>query len=451
MALSALIQFEVQTGGSDNNGGGFKAGASGTDRSLVITPFATLSAASVVNADTTKIDVAVGDYTPVAADVGNVYQNTGGTATAGFYEITASGGGQWTLDRAVGTAGQTCIGAMGGCLATPGQACGAANVALQKIHWKSGTYNMTTTTANVSGGRLAQTGGVIIEGYGASREDLGTPPVLNADLQTTFTMVTLTGGTTDNQCPLVNVELDGNNKTSVIGVADGASYILPIYKVLVRNCTTGHSTLKSAVLCTTISCTTGFSFAGTSSRAYGCFAKGGTTGFLAAAGGVLSNCVASGCSGIGFNLGYMVSCFNCNTYGCGSDGFNSVNYPLASFVNCIAANNSGYGFNVGTTVQNQLVNCAYYNNTSGNVRTVQQREIAGITLTGLPWTNAAGDDFSLNTTANQGAACRAAGIPGVLLGASTTGYLDRGAVQHQDPAGGGGLLTQTGMSGGIRG
>jgi hypothetical protein len=88
LTLSALITWEVRNGGSDNNGGGFKAGASGTDRSLQDAAQATLSAASVIHSTTTQINVAVGDFTVSAADVGNVLQVTGGTATAGFYEIT---------------------------------------------------------------------------------------------------------------------------------------------------------------------------------------------------------------------------------------------------------------------------------------------------------------------------------------------------------------------------
>ena len=109
MAWTIGVVFEVQSGGSDSNGGGFVTGASGVDRSQATTAHATLTAASVVNATTTIIDVDSGDYTCSADDVGNFLQITGGTATAGFYEIKSRSAQQWTLDRSAGTAAQTVV------------------------------------------------------------------------------------------------------------------------------------------------------------------------------------------------------------------------------------------------------------------------------------------------------------------------------------------------------
>ena len=48
------------------------------------------------------------------------------------------------------------------------------------------------------------------------------------------------------------------------------------------------------------------------------------------------------------------------------------------------------------------------------------------------FTNAASGDFSIGT------ALKAAGFPGAFQGATSTGYLDVGAVQRQEPAGGSG-------------
>jgi hypothetical protein len=80
---------------------------------------------------------------------------------------------------------------------------------------------------------------------------------------------------------------------------------------------------------------------------------------------------------------------------------------------------------------------AYGGNTSGS-RNNLPAGIGDVTLTADPFTNAAGGDFSLNATAGGGAACREAGFPGAFPGGTTTGYLDIGAVQHQDAGGGGG-------------
>jgi hypothetical protein len=82
------------------------------------------------------------------------------------------------------------------------------------------------------------------------------------------------------------------------------------------------------------------------------------------------------------------------------------------------------------------------NNFAGSLTSGYQNNFANgvnlVTLTADPFTNAAGGDFSLNTTAGGGALVRAAGFPGVYPGGTTTGYKDGGAAQHQDSGGGGG-------------
>jgi len=60
--------------------------------------------------------------------------------------------------------------------------------------------------------------------------------------------------------------------------------------------------------------------------------------------------------------------------------------------------------------------------------------VGAITLTADPFTDGDNGDFSLNTAAGGGALCRAAGIDP----AGQTGYIDIGAVQHEDAGGGGG-------------
>jgi hypothetical protein len=86
-------------------------------------------------------------------------------------------------------------------------------------------------------------------------------------------------------------------------------------------------------------------------------------------------------------------------------------------------------------------------NSSGNVQTGAGVVTGTVSLSADPCTNAAGGDFSLNNTASAGVACRAAGIPGAFPGGNTTGYLDIGAVQHQDA--GGGVFAPINMNGGF--
>jgi len=71
-------------------------------------------------------------------------------------------------------------------------------------------------------------------------------------------------------------------------------------------------------------------------------------------------------------------------------------------------------------------------NTSGNYSQIPSGP-HDVTLTGDPFTNAAGNDFSLNNVAGAGAACRNAGFPGALPGLATPlGYADIGVYRHQD-------------------
>ena len=88
MALAAGIVWEFRgTSGSNNNGGGFKTGASGTDYSLQAASQLSLTDAAMVNGTTTLTSV-TGGFT--AAMIGNViYIRSGTNFVVGWYEITA--------------------------------------------------------------------------------------------------------------------------------------------------------------------------------------------------------------------------------------------------------------------------------------------------------------------------------------------------------------------------
>jgi len=113
----------------------------------------------------------------------------------------------------------------------------------------------------------------------------------------------------------------------------------------------------------------------------------------------------------------------------------------------LAVNNGGYGFQTSLSEVGVLVNCAGFNNTSGNVYGAPILNEGFLDLSADPFMDAAGHDYRPNNIAGGGAALRAAGV-GV---ASQTNNEDIGAVQHTDPAGGGGLLIHPGMDGGMRG
>lgn len=119
-----------------------------------------------------------------------------------------------------------------------------------------------------------------------------------------------------------------------------------------------------------------------------------------------------------------------SVHGNGGNGFYMGSaVGMSEVVNNIFVGNTAYGVNMPSGADSVAVrntNNAYYNNTSG-ARNNLSAGTNDVTLSGDPFTNAAGGDFTLNSTAGAGASCRAAADPA---------YLDIGALQHQDSGGG---------------
>ncbi len=159
----------------------------------------------------------------------------------------------------------------------------------------------------------------------------------------------------------------------------------------------------------------------------------------------------SGGSSVGIECGYGFSVINCAIYNNGSDGiYLTSDFPgLCGLIyNNILALNGGYGINWPDAQAMPTVDYnAFYSNTSG-ARNLLPASPNDVTLSGNPFTNPSGGDFTLNNTAGAGAACRNAGFPGALLYGGT-GYLDIGALRHQDPAGGGSGINRAAYPSGI--
>lgn len=437
MALSANTVWEIRTTGNDNNGGAFVTGASGSDFSQQNAAQATLSAASTINAVTTIINVALGDYTVTANDVGNLLQITGGTATAGFYQITVADtiNNRWTVDRSAGTAGQTVVGAMGGALASPAK---TVPVGGNIVYIKSGTYSMSVNTNNVSNGKWSKAIGMLIVGYNTNRffGNTDTRPLIQA----TVALTTMWDGSTNW---VYNIDFDANSQASTRCVNAGA-----YTRCSFRNATSSNNML----LATHCSATgnSGTPFLGTNAVFAFCEAYDNTATGFSCNNCSCFNCISdsnSGASSDGFIVPALGSghFFNCIAYNNGRDGFRTTTGASVSrmiLTNCIAESNAGWGANsLAANFPSLTSRCAFYNNTSG-ATTGTITDVAALTPTGSVFTNAAAADFSLNATANRGALLRAAGYvdinTNVYLRGLTTSYIDVGAAQHQDTGGGGG-------------
>lgn len=434
MALAATIVWEVRAGGSDTNGGGFKTGATGND--LTRFDAAQYSVTDGVTNGTTTITSPTANFgTDV---VGNVMYVQGGTGSvvAGWYEITSrTNSTTVVVDRSTGlTAGTGVTLKIGGALASPAIACTNAvggNIIYAKYH--ATPYTISSTSTNVSNGRISMAADPLsLVGYDATRSLGNTDANLPTLQASAISSTTLISGANNSSHYVRNIIVDGASLSTITGISFTSSFNR---KVVVRckavNCTTGFGTVNPH-LCWADNCTTGFS---AGSPASFCYASNCPTGFSVST--QIIGCIANGCSTDGFLYSSFVGhCLNCTAYSC-ADGFDLNFTTYLAATNCLAYGNSAYGFRTGTG--SFLFNCAAGNNSSGNTNSTPSLQSPTlVALSGDPFTNAGSGDFSLDITTAEGAACRAAGIPGSFFGPSTTGYLDIGAAQHQDAGGGSG-------------
>jgi hypothetical protein len=440
MAIPGDTVWEVRTTGSDTDcGGGFSdasKGASGTDLTqndaAVYTYTSDLSATG-----TTTLTSAGGNFT---SDIqGNVIAITG----QGYYCITGfTNSTTVTVDRALGTFATT-TGFVGGALASPGLAAGKITTG-NIVYVKSGTYN-TSASSNVAGGNVnVDLVSSTWRGYGSTRNDGGTKPILKANANSQ-TVMTFSRGTTF----LDNFEVQGTGRTTVTGITCGGfsgTALLWVYRCKVIDFDgIGIKDVSAGTLhvvgCEISGCTgTVGSGALNITQARGGSATGCYVHDNVVAGGVFSNITVKNCifenntgstsvHGLNFNsqVGWI---YECAAYGNAGHGFAGVG--LCTVTNCIAEGQTGTtraGFD-NTNTNGLLINCAVYNNTISTSAT-GNNQFGTITGSGSFFTNAANGDFSLNNTVNAGALLRAAGYPGTYPGGLTISYPDIGAAQTQ--------------------
>jgi len=431
MALSSTIVWENRVGGSDTNGGGFKPGASGTDWTQQDT--AQYSVTDAVTNGTTTITSATASFgTDV---VGNVLYIQGGTAgiTAGWYEITSrTNATTIVVDRSTGlTAGTGATLIIGGALASIGgaKAAGLTNGHILYVKYNASAYTLTTATNNVSGGTINDVLSYVICGYDTTRTitntDANRPTIKFGAASTTMF---------SSRSLIVNLAIDGNAQTSAKASAGADLFYRCSFTAINVASTAGTFVHCSATA------NSAFIFFG---KCYCCEAYSNTTTPFGATNTAV-RCLSynnTGASTDGFDAtGANCTYDACVAYGNGRHGFNpgATDTRPDLLTNCIAEANGGYGFNYALNTQ-ILLNCAAYNNTSGDYPALLQTDLVTgfVSVTaGSVFTNAAGGDFSLNNTASRGALLRAAGFPATFPTGTTASYIDIGAAQHQDSGGG---------------
>lgn len=473
MAISVASVFECRASvGNDNNGGFFVVGAAGTDRSKQNAAQVVIDGVTITTSITTNVITFTAGYTPTSADVGNGVQMLTGTnvTTGPPYQIISQTPTTWTLDRNVVTSGTTtnATGNMGGALATLNKL--ALQMAASNKAWCVGAFtsNATITFAQTGvfpGGTIAYTR---IQGYGTVRGDSG---------RATLTLQTNTGLTgiafTNSGGIVEQIDVDCGS----LGTSTGISFNL---NSIARNCKITNFSLK------------GITSSGATCEVYACELTGGISPSVAAidhtlatpAGSHITQCYIhdNACTGIRLGVAalvhrniivnntgstsdgiaitlnhYATKILNNTIHANGRHGINnlSAQYMPELWKNNILTNNGGFGI-VGATVNvpasPEFDGNAYGGGASANTGGTRSNmdSIAGIyanepytnvldvTLSGSPYvgpTSGGSENFALNNTAGAGAACRGTATPEAWPGLPTTeGYLDFGAVQHQDPA-----------------
>lgn len=325
----------------------------------------------------------------------------------------------------------------GTAFATPGYAASQATTAGDIVYIKSGTYTLSNTTQNTSGGPVGIARSVIFEGYDTTIGDQAAKPIINAGTQAVTSVVTFVSphfNTRGSHCRCI--EVDGNNVAN-IGINALVNYTGTVYNCIVRNCTVngikGAYQQGMVINCSVYNSNNNF----TGGSYYLCFSDGGSTGFIGSIQHV-TKCIAINATSDGFNLQHFAhtisSCVAYNNAGYGIRGTYDIN--LASL--CLSVNNN-YGFGFGSSSGDAcLVDCADYNNTSGrSAQSNTSRDFRPITLTADPFVSASTGDFRINDVAGGGAELRQIQLSGL---AGVNGVFDIGAIDAVVTAGGGGAV-----------
>jgi len=448
MAFAATTQWEVRTTGNNANGGGFTSATGGTDRSQSDTPFKTYTDL-VITATATDITSAAQPFT--AADKGNIINITGGTGfTVQRLQIVNVSGVTASCDKSAGTTGSTGgTGNLGGAVASIGLA-GSLATDENTVWIKSGTYTTTAAIALVFPS-------IRLEGFATTHGDLGTRPLITTATNS-ITLITCSAAGSGT-LRLINLSLSNTAGTRGPGLAQITSAapnsMWAIVGCLFDGFSVGVDGATTQVL--------GLGMERTEVK--NCISHGVAWSFLSNTGLVsVDNSWLHNNGGDGLNSPAPTSCyasvFSANT---GSGANTSPTAPIVNsrFVECVFSGNTAKGlWGSGSSFSTVAINCIAFGNAAASNFFFTSRTspstlrdgivshhnaypsggntnwaagVGDVTISASPFVSSS--NFALNATAGGGAACKAAGFPGVVT--FGTGTMDLGALQTGSSAGGG--------------
>lgn len=475
-AISNNTSWEVRpTLGASTNGGGFVQGAAGTNYSLNDNKNASgcsncgsstddLSTTDAVAVGTTTITSLTANFSTVI--VGSVVYFQGGTGSISAVrrEVTARASTtSITIDAAIAAStGMTMnIGGSLDDIATALLANTASNIIFVKA---TGTLVKTATTTcnnSLTPSRTAPPNQII--GYTTTRGDNGR---FTLQLSTNSGLVGI--ACSADGWYIRNAAIDCNSLSGCIGI-QVRSYSM-VYNCKISNYRTsgvqntfdspGALILFNEITGGTTGASEGVLISSTAGSvvANNYIHDGVGYGILIASarrGQIVNNIVDTMTTvGIGVNTDYGAAVLYNTIYGSGTFGIeiDADSLLQGNLVrNNLVVNSGTWGFSAGATAGDaafpQYDGNGYFNNTSGNRRSMDDTgatvpingaapytNVFDVILTADPFTNGAGGDFTLNSTAGGGAAVKGVGTPGTIPGVTGTGYPDLGAFQSQAPA-----------------
>jgi hypothetical protein len=437
MAFSATTEWDVQTGGSDANGGGFDTASTGTDRSLSTTAFQAYTDIVIDATTNTKITSAAFPFGSTSP--GNIINITAGTGfTVQRVQIVSVLAGVATCDKAVGTTSSTGgTGNLGGCLLTLAT---VMTLVAQgnKIHVKAGTYTLTTPVVIPNGG----TTGITLIGYNAAHNDGGTKPLVTTATNSTALFSISLGWIVFRNVSLSNtagirfrgIQSTGSFPSLLVQTClfDGFSIAIAV------NNEAGGQVADMGISQTEIKNSTGDAITmNYRTHLHGNYIHDNTgNGITWGGSGQLNathNVFARNATGISANSGGYGCMVNNAFYKNTANGINTNGTSGWNLTNNIFYGNTTNGI-ANATLFIQLNNAFGSNGTNRTNSTTLSIQ-GDVTLTADPFTSST--VFTLNTTSGGGAACAGAGYPGVSP--AGTGGMDIGPIQSA--AGGGGSTT----------
>lgn len=484
MGIAMAAVFNVQPGvGNDNNGMFYVPGGGGTDYSKQASPQYALTGLTSSGAGSTLLSAAAA--TDMVNNGANLISGTNGVVGV-FQIVSVVAGVSITFDRAVTTGvGASIVLNIGGTANTI-SAAKAASTFGNTINFK-GTYT-ASTALTISTNNNFDTP-FTIAGYGTTPGDgvhatwtTSTNSInlldLSSSTNTQFKSITFTNtagtkgtGATGNGITAVSANagnaIVSNCLFDGFNVGIGADWSASTFTIvnLQLDCVEVKNSVSHGVITTASTLSSGCWFHNNGADGFrlATFGNNGAYNYTTA----FFHCVFYANTGSGFlNLSdqvpittvggnAMIGLFNCNFVSNGGDGANSpANQTGQSTVwNCIFWGNTGFGYNSHTSnaLVNSIPRCnAFGSNNAGGGSVDRQNFPVGpgdITLTSDPFTNKAAGDFSLNSTAGGGAACKGTGFGAFPFG---TGHIDIGAAQSSGTTTVTGILTHGGMSGGMR-